>query len=189
MSCNCVWADLPSKFFLFFYKSKRSALDVQDVSLHIPICSFADLGKSRWNKFPMADLHMKRLIDNMPWSYSTYPLTCGKAVYKFMFYVMKVKDSHLEIRRMTLVRTDVSEERISSIIRVTRINKLAATLVTANIAPISPILVTLMIQEISSFETLVLTGATRRHIPENSIIHSHRSENLSSYLAQTGWTL
>jgi hypothetical protein len=31
--------------------------------------------------------------------------------------------------------------------------------------------------------------AIRRHIPEECILHSHRLENLKSYIALTGWTL
>jgi hypothetical protein len=27
------------------------------------------------------------------------------------------------------------------------------------------------------------------YIPENDVLHSHRSENLKSYIALTGWTL
>jgi hypothetical protein len=34
-----------------------------------------------------------------------------------------------------------------------------------------------------------LTRATRRHIPEDDILHIHRRENLKSYIALTGWTL
>jgi hypothetical protein len=55
-------------------------------------------------------------------------------------------------------------------------------LITANV-PSSPIVVTLVIDDeaLSSFETLVLTRATRRNIPEDTILYSHRRENLKSY--------
>jgi hypothetical protein len=42
---------------------------------------------------------------------------------------------------------------------------------------------------LSSSETSVLTRATQRNIPEDCILHSHRRENLNSYIALTGWTL
>jgi hypothetical protein len=51
------------------------------------------------------------------------------------------------------------------------------------------ILATLMIEARSSSETLILISATRRNIPEDAILHSHRRENLRSYMALTGWTL
>jgi hypothetical protein len=44
-------------------------------------------------------------------------------------------------------------------------------------------------EAILSSETSVLTRATQRDIPEDHILHSHRSENLKSYIALPGWTL
>jgi hypothetical protein len=61
-----------------------------------------------------------------------------------------------------LVWTDVSEEHITSIIRVKRNSKLGRTLsVTSNWS---------MLQ------------ATRHHIPEDTILHSHRHVNIKSYI-------
>jgi hypothetical protein len=41
----------------------------------------------------------------------------------------------------------------------------------------------------SNSETSDLTTATRRNIPEDSVLRSHRRENLKSYIALTGWVL
>jgi hypothetical protein len=73
------------------------------------------------------------------------------------------------LHSVALVRTDVSEELRASIIRVTRIGELGTTLaisarrllVTANDVPSSLILVTLIMEKLSSSETSVLTRATR----------------------------
>jgi hypothetical protein len=61
-------------------------------------------------------------------------------------------------------------------------------LVTAKVTR-SPILATLMKEALSSSETSVLTRTTRRNIPEDAILHSHRRENLKSYIALIGWAL
>jgi hypothetical protein len=39
-----------------------------------------------------------------------------------------------------------------------------------------------------SSETSVLTRATRRNNPEDTILHSHRRENLKSYMIRTVWS-
>jgi hypothetical protein len=57
---------------------------------------------------------------------------------------------------MALVKTDVSEDLTASIIRVTRIGELGTMLAMANV-PNSPILVTLMIEVLSSSKMSVLT--------------------------------
>jgi hypothetical protein len=103
------------------------------------------------------------------------------------------------LRLEALVRTDVSEEPSASFIRATRIGELGTTLaatsnrrrllVAASVVPSSPFLVNLMKEALGSSETSVLTRASRRNIPEDTILHSHRRENLKSYIALTGWTL
>jgi hypothetical protein len=65
---------------------------------------------------------------------------------------------------VAFTRTDVSEELSASFIRVIRIGELGTTLSRLqdipSVGPSSPILVTLMVEALSSSETSVLTKAT-----------------------------
>jgi hypothetical protein len=56
-------------------------------------------------------------------------------------------------------------------------------------APNSMIPFFLMMEAMSSCETSVVTRATRRHLPEDGILHIHCRENLKSYIELTGWAL
>jgi hypothetical protein len=78
------------------------------------------------------------------------------------------------LRRVALVRTDVSEEFSASFIRVIRIGELGTTLAVT-----------------SNRRTLLLQESHAVNIPEDTILHSHRRENLQSYMVQglaAGWT-
>jgi hypothetical protein len=70
------------------------------------------------------------------------------------------------LRRVALVRTDVSEELSVSIIRVTRIGEIGRTLA------------------LTSNQRML-----RRNITlEDDNLHSNRREELKSYLALAGWS-
>jgi hypothetical protein len=80
---------------------------------------------------------------------------------------------------VAVVRTDVSEEHSATILFLRIVLQL---LVTANVVPSSLILSILMMEEMRFSETSVFTRATRLHIPEDGIVHSHRRENPKSYV-------
>jgi hypothetical protein len=70
---------------------------------------------------------------------------------------------------VALVRTDVSEEHITSIIRFKRISELGKTLAFTS----SLMHFTLIMQAMQSSETPVLTRFTRRHIPEDGNLYRY----------------
>jgi hypothetical protein len=112
------------------------------------------------------------------------------------------------LRCVALLRTDVLEERRASNIRVTRIGDLGITLtltsnrctlrsntmcsvhrllVKANVVRSTPILVTLIMQALRSYETSVLTRVKRRNIPppwKLQILHTEWAYALSD-MAET----
>jgi hypothetical protein len=121
---------------------------------------------------------------------------CGNSL---SFFRIRMQSSGM-LRRVAVLRRDVSEEHISSIIVLTRIGEQGTTLavffrsllrllVTVNVVPSSPVLVSMMMEVIRSSETSVLIRATLRYIPEDVILLSLRRGNLKSYVALTGWTL
>jgi hypothetical protein len=59
-------------------------------------------------------------------------------------------------------------------------------LVNANVVPSSLFPFILILEAPCSSETSVLTRSTRGHIPEDGILHSHRCQDLRTYIALTG---
>jgi hypothetical protein len=84
---------------------------------------------------------------------------------------------------VAVVRSDVSEELIAFIIRVTRFSVLQL-IVTAN-GPGSPILSSLTIEETPSSGTSVLAIATRCHIREDGILQA-RMYNIVQWRKKRG---
>jgi hypothetical protein len=92
--------------------------------------------------------------------------------------------------RVALVRADVSEELSASIIRVARIGELGTTLLlTTNVVPGSPILVTLMMEALSSSERQFLQEPRGLTSQKTTffIVTAVKTSNLN--IALTGWIL
>jgi hypothetical protein len=93
-----------------------------------------------------------------------------------------------------MVRTDIPEERVSSIFRVRgkKTREIRESEVTLRSGKNRRLLrsrefrlffpLTLKMEATRSSETSVLTINTRRKIPEDGLLHSHRRENLKSYI-------
>jgi hypothetical protein len=81
-------------------------------------------------------------------------------------------------RRVDLVWTDVSEKCIASIFMVEKFASEPPAHAASSLADFS----TMKMKATRSSETSFHTTSTRRHIPEDGILHSHRRENLKSYI-------
>jgi hypothetical protein len=89
------------------------------------------------------------------------------------------------LRRVALVRFDVSEEPSVSIIWVTRIGELGTLAVTSNRRRLRR--GAKFLRNVGSYKS------TRRKIPEDATLHSHRRENIKSYIGfyvqtETTWS-
>jgi hypothetical protein len=71
------------------------------------------------------------------------------------------------LRRATVVETDVTGEHIASIISMTRIGELGATLAVTSFL----IIFALMMEVILSSETSVIIKATWRNVLEDGVLH------------------
>jgi hypothetical protein len=125
--------------------------------------------------------------------YFTYLFYCGSMIFhNFRLAYQSERcyfSEHRNIRARNYLETSCSSiacvlsndtYRNESIYRVEN----SRLLVKANVVPSSAILVILMMEELGSSETFVFKRATRRNNTEDDILHSHRRENLRSYIEE-----
>jgi hypothetical protein len=84
-------------------------------------------------------------------------------------------------RRVAFIRTDISEEHITSIIRMKRGGEIGTLAVTSKWSTLRC--------AIHSSEKYVIIRVTCHNITEDGILHSHRREDLKFNIALTGWNL
>jgi hypothetical protein len=78
------------------------------------------------------------------------------------------------LRRVDLVKTDISEKRVASIFWVKRFYELGTAL------GVTIIIFSLKMDATRFSVMSALTNLARRHIPDEGILHSHRCEHLKS---------
>jgi hypothetical protein len=89
------------------------------------------------------------------------------------------------LRRVALVKTDVSEEPSASIIRVTRIGEVGTTLALTSKPTTSANIISDIFPDRLKYAEIFIQYSSK-NIPEDGILFNHRRENLKYYIVLTG---